>query len=80
MPEGDTGDADIGEAGAGTNSGGDGAAGGNQVLLWSIQTRKFDTRRPQWYYGQVTVNADAPHQVSIVYCRVHVVSRVRLAR
>lgn len=58
---GDTGDADVGETAP--KEGGE--AAGNQVLLWSIQTRKFDTRRPQWYYGQVTVNAEAPHQVKI---------------
>jgi len=58
--EGDTGDADIGDSPP--KEGGD--SEGNRVLLWSIQTRKFDTRRPQWYYGQVSINAETPHQVS----------------
>lgn len=66
--QGDVGDADIGESGpppsaGGSGSGSDGSAG-NRVLLWSIQTRKFDTRRAQWYYGQTKVEASTPHEVS----------------
>jgi len=64
--EGSTGDADIGETGpapASSSSTGD-TSGGRRLLLWQIQTRKFDTRRPTWYYGQVTVNAATPHEIT----------------
>ena len=62
--EGSTGDADIGEtAPASSVPGGDGSSG-RKVLLWQIQTRKFDTRRPQWYFGQTTVNAATPHEIT----------------
>ncbi|RWS04929.1 MAM domain-containing protein 4-like protein, partial [Dinothrombium tinctorium] len=35
----------------------------NRVLLWRIQTRLIDTRRPIWHFGQVTVNAEAPYEL-----------------
>lgn len=68
--EGSTGDADIGEtppAGSAAAAGGASAAGAGtdsvKRLIWQILTRKYDTRRPQWYYGQATVNAATPHEV-----------------
>ena len=67
--EGETGDADIGESAPPSSSKSDSSASGesgNKILLWSIQTRKFDTRRPQWYYGQATVEAATPHEVSVI--------------
>jgi hypothetical protein len=69
--EGSTGDADIGEtapasSGGGSSSGSSGVDGssGRRILLWQIQTRKFDTRRPQWYFGQSQVNAATPHEIT----------------
>lgn len=72
--EGSTGDADIGEtppagspaaaASGAPAAGGTGATSdGSRRLIWQILTRKYDTRRPQWYYGQATVNAGTPHEV-----------------
>ncbi|KAI1289740.1 MAM and LDL-receptor class A domain-containing protein 1 [Halotydeus destructor] len=59
--EGAQSDADIGEAAPKDTSAG-APETGNRIQLWSIQTRKLDTRRPQWYYGQVTINAETAHQ------------------
>ncbi|RWS28649.1 MAM and LDL-receptor class A domain-containing protein 1-like protein, partial [Leptotrombidium deliense] len=46
-------------------TGGKGKVGeiGNRVLLWRIQTRLIDTRRPMWHFGQVTVNAETAYEV-----------------
>ena len=74
--EGSTGDADIGETPpAGSPAAGAAAAPGaaasdsSKRLIWQIQTRKYDTRRPQWYYGQATVNAATPHEVCYIFVR-----------
>lgn len=71
--EGSIGDADIGESGSSGSGGAGGGAtssdGTQKVLLWSILTRKFDTRRPTWYYGQVTVNAATRHEVNCFFQR-----------
>lgn len=63
--EGSIGDADIGEtAPAASPSGASGGADSStRRLIWQIQTRKYDTRRPQWYYGQATVTAATSHEV-----------------
>lgn len=67
--EGSIGDADIGEtapaASPSAAAGGDGSS--TRRLIWQIQTRKYDTRRPQWYYGQTTVSAATPHEVCFLF-------------
>ncbi|KAH8035736.1 hypothetical protein HPB51_008103 [Rhipicephalus microplus] len=45
-------------------AGDDGATNGNaaapRTLLWRLSTRRMDTSRPDWRYGQVKVAAEAP--------------------
>jgi hypothetical protein len=32
-------------------------------LLWRMSTRRFDTSRPEWIYGQLTITSEAPYRV-----------------
>lgn len=34
-----------------------------KTLLWRMSTRRFDTTRPEWIYGQVTVASETPYRV-----------------
>lgn len=36
----------------------------SKTLLWRMSTRRFDTSRPEWIYGQVTINSENPYRVS----------------
>ncbi|XP_075731768.1 MAM and LDL-receptor class A domain-containing protein 1 isoform X1 [Rhipicephalus microplus] len=48
-------------------AGDDGATNGNaaapRTLLWRLSTRRMDTSRPDWRYGQVKVAAEAPFKI-----------------
>ncbi|KAK8757476.1 hypothetical protein V5799_004893 [Amblyomma americanum] len=45
---------------AGTNGG---ASATPRTLLWRLSTRRMDTSRPDWRYGQVKVQAEAPFKI-----------------
>jgi len=32
-------------------------------LLWRMSTRRFDTSRPEWIYGQVAITSEIPYRV-----------------
>ncbi|KAH9384146.1 hypothetical protein HPB48_026139 [Haemaphysalis longicornis] len=49
-----------GDDAAPSSSGGAAAA---RTLLWRLSTRRMDTSRPDWRYGQVKVPADAPFKI-----------------
>ncbi|XP_042145259.1 MAM and LDL-receptor class A domain-containing protein 1 [Ixodes scapularis] len=50
-----------GEEPAAASSNGNGAA--PRVLIWRLSTRRMDTSRPDWRYGQVKVPVDAPFKI-----------------
>lgn len=37
----------------------------SKTLLWRMSTRRFDTSRPEWIYGQVTINSENPYRVRV---------------
>ncbi|CAG2108770.1 unnamed protein product [Medioppia subpectinata] len=32
-------------------------------LLWRMSTRRFDTSRPEWIYGQLAINSEIPYRI-----------------
>ncbi|CAG2170061.1 unnamed protein product [Oppiella nova] len=32
-------------------------------LLWRMSTRRFDTSRPEWIYGQLAINSETPYRI-----------------
>lgn len=32
-------------------------------LLWRLSTRRFDTSRPEWIYGQVSISSEISYRV-----------------
>lgn len=50
-----------GEEPAAASSNGNGAA--PRVLIWRLSTRRMDTSRPDWRYGQVKVPVEAPFKI-----------------
>jgi hypothetical protein len=32
-------------------------------LLWRMSTRRFDTSRPEWIYGQLAINSEIAYRV-----------------
>jgi hypothetical protein len=48
---------------ANTPIGGNGLTLETKNLLWRMSTRRFDTSRPEWIYGQLTINSETPYRV-----------------
>ena len=53
-----------------TNGGPNGLSIETKNLLWRMSTRRFDTSRPEWIYGQVAINSENPYRVSTVSNRL----------
>lgn len=51
------------EEGDKRTSGSNGLMIESKTLLWRMSTRRFDTSRPEWIYGQVAINSETPYRV-----------------